>query len=85
MNCRIEFTFPMPSESLLNDFYEDYYDIRAKEHVITANAKKNLDKIFALGLTKTSKVLDFGSGKNAFVIFANSKGCHFLSYEEVYR
>ena len=72
----------MPSESDLKLFYSDYKDIRAEEHVIMANAKKNQEVIFGLGLNESSKILDFGSGKNAFVRYANKNSCHYLSYDK---
>ncbi len=81
-SCRLEFCCPMPSDSDLNLFYSDYKDIRAEEHVIMANAKKNKEVIFGLGLDESSKILDFGSGKNAFVRYANKNGYNYLSYDK---
>lgn len=66
-NCRLEFTNPMPTNEVLDEFYASYDDVRASIDVVNKNALRNINFLARLGLESSSRVLDFGSGKNAFV------------------
>ncbi|MBN2843201.1 MAG: class I SAM-dependent methyltransferase [Sedimentisphaerales bacterium] len=72
--CRLEFTWPMPDDTLLARFYANYNDIRAEEEVLLANARTNIEYLrLNYGLTAEAQLLDFGSGKGCFVSAGNSK------------
>lgn len=72
--CRLEFTWPMPDDDLLAQFYASYNDIRADEEVLRANARTNIEYLrLKYDLQAESHLLDFGSGKGCFVKVGNSK------------
>lgn len=65
--CGLEYTYPNPTDQELGAFYADYHDIRARQDVVTLNAKRNLELLAAFGLKETSTILDFGAGHGDFV------------------
>jgi hypothetical protein len=67
--CKVEFVNPMPSKKDLDSFYSNYSDLRASDNnVLEKNSKRIYNKIkLKYGLTKSSNLLDFGSGKNSFL------------------
>lgn len=67
-DCGLEYTNPIPSDETLQEFYSEYNDIRAQSEIVYLNAKKNLDKLYELGiLNENSLVLDFGCGNGEFL------------------
>lgn len=66
-NCGLEYTYPIPTDEELNDFYSTYQDIRADSIIVRKNAKNNLDKLLNYGFDENSLILDFGCGKGEFV------------------
>ena len=36
------YTYPMPSKQKLEEFYSEYFDLRAVDEVVTRNASRNL-------------------------------------------
>jgi SAM-dependent methyltransferase len=74
-NCGLEYTNPMPSDEDLNHFYNKYSDIRANGEIVIRNAKNNLNKLYDLGISSKSYILDFGSGNGEFVDIAG-KYCY---------
>ncbi len=71
--CRLEFTWPMPDDTLLARFYANYNDIRAEEEVLLLNARTNIEYLrLKYDLQAESQLLDFGSGKGCFVTAGNS-------------
>ncbi len=69
-NCGLEYTNPIPSDTELKYFYSNYSDIRANKDIVIRNAKNNLTKLYNLGLSSKSNILDFGSGAGEFVEIA---------------
>ncbi len=61
-NCGLEYTNPIPSNKDLEKFYSDYSDIRANKDIVKINAINNLNKLYSLGISSNSYILDFGSG-----------------------
>ncbi len=58
----------MPSDRVLERFYAHYSDPRAQRHVVLANAAQNAKYIQEkYGVGPSSRLLDFGCGKNLFV------------------
>ncbi len=64
--CGLEFADPMPSPAALRHFYSGYRDFHAPNRVVTANASKNVKLLAKHGLTRGSRLLDYGCGKNLF-------------------
>ncbi len=71
-NCLMEFCNPMPTETQFSFFYSDYSDPRASDVIIETNAKRNINLLSEFGLTKDSRLLDYGSGKGAFCSIGKS-------------
>jgi len=65
--CGLEYTDSIPTDDDLYLFYNSYKDIRADTTIVQINAKNNRNKLLAYGLTKDSKILDFGCGNGEFV------------------
>ena len=68
LKCGLEFTHPMPTEECLSGFYNQYYDIRARDIVSKKNAVRNLNflkKDFMID--SQSEILDYGCGNNMFI------------------
>lgn len=86
--CGLEFINPMPSESVLNEFYKNYNDIRAGCEVLEINALRNINQMGLYGLKYDNKVLDFGSGKVVFVQIAKRESlksnqiCNWTSHDK---
>jgi SAM-dependent methyltransferase len=74
-SCGLEYTNPIPSNKDLENFYRDYSDIRANEDIVKINAINNLNKLYSLGISSDSYILDFGSGGGEFVEIAG-KNCY---------
>jgi len=66
-SCKLEFVDPIPSKKELDNFYLNYSNPRAREDISKKNAKKNIEYLKKYGLTKKSKLLDFGCGDNFFI------------------
>lgn len=81
-NCGLEYTHPIPTDSQLKTFYDNYFDIRADTTIVNLNASNNLKKLEDYGITKESKILDFGCGKGEFVNLAG-ENCYGLELGEV--
>ncbi len=76
-SCRLEFASPTPSEKELREFYEGYkyhteYDERLVDETTSRNAEKDIASLESEGLSRQSRLLDFGCGKNLFVKRGNS-------------
>jgi hypothetical protein len=65
--CGLEYTYPIPSEKQLKDFYSTYTDIRAASDVVTLNAQRNLKLLDMFGLDESKTLLDFGTGDGDFL------------------
>jgi hypothetical protein len=65
-SCRLEFCHPMPGREELDAFYADYHDLRAAEPVVEANAARNFQKLQEYGLSRDSRLLDYGCGQGIF-------------------
>jgi SAM-dependent methyltransferase len=65
--CGLEYTDPIPSEPVLELFYEKYKDIRADRKIVELNAHEHLKLLKKYGWTQGSKTLDFGAGTGVFV------------------
>ncbi|MBE0544965.1 MAG: class I SAM-dependent methyltransferase [Verrucomicrobia bacterium] len=76
LQCALEFTVPMPSAADLRRFYSDYSDFHAPDKTVTWNARKNIRRLKAYGLTRKTRLLDYGCGKNVFVAQGNSAAWH---------
>ncbi len=63
----------MPSAGALRKFYADYPDFRTGRAILRLNAEKNIQFLVSQGLTRESRLLDFGCGRNVFVKQAGSK------------
>ena len=72
--CGIEYTYPMPSKQKLEEFYSEYFDLRAVDEVVTRNASRNLKFIQSKHEILQGGVLDYGCGKNAFINACRQEG-----------
>lgn len=74
--CGLEFTSPIPSDATLARFYATYRDIRAPRETVLRNARQNLKDLSRHGWTRSSKLLDFGTGTGVFLEAAgpNARG-----------
>jgi len=72
--CGLEYTDPIPTETILETFYSQYKDIRADKKVVLLNAQEHLTMLTnKYGWTPESTILDFGSGSGIFVELAGEK------------
>ena len=66
--CGLEFCDPMPTEEVLKELYsKTYTNPRQSKEIVELNAQKNINYLVKYGLTKESKLLDFGCGDNNFI------------------
>ena len=73
-NCGLEFTMPMPTEDILQNFYSNYYDIRQEADVSRKNAVKNINRLKKYGITKSDiHLLDIGCGGNYFTEYGTDR------------
>jgi 2-polyprenyl-3-methyl-5-hydroxy-6-metoxy-1,4-benzoquinol methylase len=72
-NCGLEYTWPIPSDDEIRDFYKGYYDVRAAHEIVSINAKRNLEKINSYFPEGNISILDFGCGDGDFVNIAGDK------------
>lgn len=80
-SCRLEFADPMPRERELEALYgASYKNPRAQPEIVRLNARKNIRILGKYGLTKSSKLLDFGCGDNLFV--AAGKSTNWVGYDK---
>lgn len=66
-SCRLQFCWPMPTDEQFREYYSSYTDHRAAEEVVVRNARRNIRALEQFGLSRLSRLLDFGSGAGAFV------------------
>lgn len=71
--CGLEYTYPMPTDKELEEFYCSYSDVRASSEVVKINAQRLIDFIKNYGYKKDSYILDFGAGDAEFVRIAGEK------------
>jgi hypothetical protein len=76
LTCGLEFTSPMPSAKVLGNFYSGYNDFHAPDDTVSSNARRNIRLLSKYGLTRKSRLLDYGSGKNLFVPEGKSPSWH---------
>jgi len=79
-NCGLEYIYPMPIKGVLEKFYSNYGDFRADVQVLKKNALRNIKALSKYGLSKNSRLLDFGCGKNIFV--KTSKSPYWFGYDK---
>jgi len=74
-DCGLEFCDPMPTDKVLRTLYsKTYKNPRATDEIVVLNAKKNIKLLKNYGLSRKSKLMDFGSGADdCFVKTGNSK------------
>jgi len=75
-SCQFEFAHPMPTKEELQELYTGYryysqYNEEMVDTMTMKNADKNIKYLKKYGLTKESRLLDFGCGKDLFV----KQGC----------
>jgi hypothetical protein len=70
--CGLEYTFPIPTEVTLREFYAQYQDVRADHRVVELNARGHLSMLEQYGWTPQSRMLDFGAGDCIFVQVAGA-------------
>lgn len=68
--CGLEYTYPIPTDSQLEEFYSSYFDIRADSTIVNLNATNNLKALSNYGIDNKSIILDFGCGNGEFVNIA---------------
>lgn len=78
ISCGLEFANPMPSEEELKEFYTDYryysqYDREMITNAVGKNVERNIRHLGKYGLTRESRLLDFGCGDNLFVKQGHSR------------
>lgn len=73
VNCGLEYTWPIPSEDAIREFYSQYSDIRASRDIVSMNAKRNFEKIVNYFGRKDISILDFGCGNGEFMNIAGDK------------
>lgn len=73
-NCGLEYTYPIPTDDILEGFYAEYKDIRADEKIVRMNACSHLKLLGKYGWTPESWTLDYGAGPGVFVEIAG-KNC----------
>lgn len=66
-NCGLEYFYPIPNSNDIDKFYSTYVDGLAREDIVEKNSIRNIESLQMWGLTKKSRLLDFGCGKNIFV------------------
>lgn len=64
----------MPTQQRLDAFYSDYSDIRAGGEVLKRNAVRNIKTLASYGVGLDAALLDYGSGKDAFIASASALG-----------
>jgi hypothetical protein len=82
VECRMEFCWPMPSDTDIKSFYATYSDPLARHDVARLNAIRNMNE---LGLMCADHVLDFGCGAGVFVRAAHEAGLSFVRGSDPYR
>ena len=56
----------MPTPAALDRFYRSYRDPRAQDEVVARNARRNIRALARHGLSRGSRLLDYGAGRGAF-------------------
>lgn len=79
-SCGLEYVDPVPTKEELENFYSNYTDIRAGDPTLKKNALRNIKALSKYGLSKESRLLDFGCGKNLFVETGHSP--NWFGYDE---
>lgn len=66
-NCGLEYTWPIPSEETIQEFYREYSDIRANNNIVMLNAERNFSEIRKYFPGNDFSIFDFGCGNGEFV------------------
>lgn len=73
--CGLDFTYPMPSKKCIDEFYENYKDIRASIETVKRNAIRNISFLKSIyDINNKTSVLDFGCGHNLFIDVCRENG-----------
>jgi hypothetical protein len=79
-DCGLEYVSPMLTSEELDSVFKNYDDFRADFNALKKTSLRKINLLSKYGLTKESKLLDFGCGKNAFVETGESS--NWLGYDK---
>ena len=72
-DCGLEFTYPLPSNKELTEFYSTYQEQYFNQTVKRLNSLEYIDFMCSNGINRQAKLLDYGCGEGDFVkVWGNS-------------
>lgn len=80
--CGLEYTYPIPTEATLKQFYAQYHDMRADPRIVELNAIEHLRMLGKYGWTAESRTLDVGAGAGVFVQVAGDN-CYGVEWRPI--
>ena len=79
--CGLEYTYPVPSDDELRDFYCNYNDPKAPSDVVQLNTQKNIELLKNFGYSVNHSMLDYGTGDADFVKIAGDN-CYGVDFKK---